>query len=385
MRSYDSRKETAPEYECTIWEAGRATCAIGAAFKPIRVGQSIFHDDGAGTFNPAPHALDEAVVNEWPGREVGILVSIGTGKRPSSSDANHAQWYDGFLGEFAEARKRLIAKIEGCETIHKNMLSEYLANRGVNSHNYYRLNVEVGVGEFGMNEWHRLAEISTGTRRYLSRQEESSMIQDASAKLAKIFRANIRWERAQSVPRVVTQLRPPEIEMPLAVELPGDIPVYPVQYPLQASSNRTSFDSGPETLTVQTGNPPSPRSSGKTLQPHAPKAQPLSLSSSQLNAQPPNLPPKEDPDRQLVTVASPAYLCHGSENRMGSLGAAKDSGRSYNRIEPPPLPPKTPIPEKQAPASGPRTPPTFVLPYPPDDDDAPPAVNMARKPEYRGR
>src|ERR1700753_2060533 len=76
LRSYDSRREPAPEYDCKIWEAGRATCAIGLAFKPIQIGQSVFHDDGGGTFNPAPTALDEAV-SEWPGRDIGVFVSVG--------------------------------------------------------------------------------------------------------------------------------------------------------------------------------------------------------------------------------------------------------------------------------------------------------------------
>lgn len=53
LRSYDSRKEPPPEFDCKIWQAGRATCAIGLAFKPVQIGQSIFHDDGIGTFNPS--------------------------------------------------------------------------------------------------------------------------------------------------------------------------------------------------------------------------------------------------------------------------------------------------------------------------------------------
>ena len=42
LRSYDSRREPPPEFECTIWQAGRATSATGLAFKPIQIGQSVF-------------------------------------------------------------------------------------------------------------------------------------------------------------------------------------------------------------------------------------------------------------------------------------------------------------------------------------------------------
>ena len=155
LRSYDSRKESAPEFECTIWQAGRATSATGLAFKPIKIGQSVFIDEGNGKFNPSPQVLDEAVLNEWPGRDVGVFVSIGTGKRPNGTGNQQHLWWEGFvggaIGDFAEARRRLMSKIEGCEETHQYMMSEHLAKRGVNPENYFRLNVEVGVGEFGMN------------------------------------------------------------------------------------------------------------------------------------------------------------------------------------------------------------------------------------------
>ncbi|KAJ2905530.1 Calcium-independent phospholipase A2-gamma [Zalerion maritima] len=388
LRSYDSRKETSPEYDCKIWEAGRATCAIGLAFKPIRVGQSIFHDDGAGTFNPAPYALDEAVVNEWPGRDVGVFVSVGTGKRPASTDSQQAQWYEGFLGEFADARRKLITKIEGCEKIHKKMMTEFLANRGVNAENYYRLNVEVGVGEFGMNEWHRLAEISTGTRRYLSRQLESKMCQDASTKLAKIHRAKLRWDRGLQVPPPLVHKPISDIDMPFAVELPGDMPMSPIQnhHNHLSSSNRTSFDSGPETLNVPLGNTSSPRSSGERLQPPPQNAQPRPSSSPRASAElpaPPREEQKDDPDRLVVAAPTPAQFRYTSNNQQQGPAGADNYTRRHQRIEPPPLPPKTPLPEKQA-AAGRKPPQSYIPPYP-LDDEAPPAVNMARKPDRRAR
>ena len=155
LRSYDSRKEPAIEAKCKIWEAGRATAAAALAFKPIQIGQSVFLDEGGGKYNPAPQILDEAVCNEWPGREVGCFVSIGTGKRPNDSAHQQHLWWESFvggaMGDFAEARRRLLSKIEGCEETHQFMLREYLSERGVPVENYFRLNVEVGVGEFGMN------------------------------------------------------------------------------------------------------------------------------------------------------------------------------------------------------------------------------------------
>ncbi len=262
LRSYDSRKEPPPEIRCTVWQAGRATCATAIAFKPIQIGQSVFVDEGAGKYNPAPIVLDEAAVNEWPGREVGVFVSIGTGKRRTSGSSSSSSssggggggpqplWWEGFVAggvsDFAEARRRLLAKIEGCEYTHQFMLREHLARRGVLLSNYYRLNVEVGVGEFGMNEWDRLADISTATRQYLERDDVQWTVGDAGAKMAKIHFARARLaareareaaaaaSSSSSAAAAATAARPAtatsaasdftdsEINYPLAVELPVD-------------------------------------------------------------------------------------------------------------------------------------------------------------------
>ncbi|KAF4592224.1 Patatin-like serine hydrolase [Ophiocordyceps camponoti-floridani] len=348
LRSYDSRHEPPPEFDCKIWQAGRATCAIGLAFKPVHIGQSCFHDDGVGTFNPAPEALDEAVVNEWPGREVGVFVSVGTGRRPRSSGINQQSWYDGLLGDFSEARKRLIMKIEGCEDIHEAMQQEHLAKRGVNRENYYRLNVEMGVGEFGMNEWHRLGDISTSTRRYMARDREQRMIHGISTKLAKILRAKARWDRAErGMAESVKSSSAPNIEMPMAVELMGDVPTTFPATP-HSPESRSSFESGSDRLMVSAPTPAQYR---------------LATAGDKIAV----IGPDEHPRPLPLQPALP------------------------QAITPPPLPPKTPLPGnsqgRQRPPPPPppsRMPRMPTPPYPLDDDEPPPPVNMARKPGYRG-
>ncbi|KAI1822029.1 acyl transferase/acyl hydrolase/lysophospholipase [Xylaria intraflava] len=401
LRSYDSRKEPSPEYDCKIWEAGRATSAIGLAFKPIKIGQSVFHDDGAGTFNPSPYALDEATVNEWPGREVGVFISVGTGKRPKSTDQNQHVWYEGFMGEYAEARKKLIAKIEGCEAIHERMSKELLMKRGVNIENYYRFNVEVGVGEFAMNEWNRLGEISAGTRRYLGREAEQKMVQGSSTKLAKIHLAIQRYERLGNPPDIVPTLAPAmaSISAPLAVELPGDMPSsFPVRNP--RPSSRQSYESGADHLALP--NASSPRSSGERANSPGRGTSPPRLAARQQSTSPsptylstaPNRPHDEDPDRLIVNAPTPTQYRHATGTDKITISNSDEYPRRQphilqhqpHRIEPPPLPPKTPLPGNAGPggrrsmSSGQALP-----PYPIDDDKPPPAVNMARKPVFRGR
>ncbi|KAI0142224.1 acyl transferase/acyl hydrolase/lysophospholipase [Xylariaceae sp. FL1272] len=407
LRSYDSRKEPAPEYDCKIWEAGRATSAIGLAFKPIQIGQSIFHDDGAGTFNPSPQALDEATVNEWPGREVGVFVSIGTGRRPKSSGENHHVWYEGFMGGYAEARNKLIAKIEGCETIHERMKKELLMKRGVNIENYYRFNVEVGVGEFAMNEWHRLGDISTGTRAYLGREAEQKMVQGSSTKLAKIHRAMLRFNRMSNAPDIIATPASATAaayidDTPLAVELPGDMPSSFSTLPVRQHSppSPRSYESGTDHLPVP--NTPSPRSSGERVTHSSGRSSPPSANAHQ--PQPPGSnkplpagpkPQRDDhPDRFVINAPTPAQYRHASGADKIAIMGADEYPRRQNptqphqphRIEPPPLPPKTPLPGNERVGNG-RPPPAGQKPppYPLDDAGPPPAVDMTRKPQFRGR
>lgn len=392
LRSYDSRKEPAPDVNCTIWQAGRATSATQMAFKPIQVGQSVYLDEGAGKYNPSPQILDEAVQNEWPGRDVGVFVSIGTGKRPPGTGAKQHEWWEDFMGgpmgEFAEARRRLISKLEGCEESHKYMLREHLAARGVNPENYYRLNVEVGVGDFGMNEWNRLSEISTKTRSYLSKSEIQSISLGAATKIAKIHLTKARLERAEARrqagtdgpqynqdwqqnpwDRPINTVPPPAN---FAVELPGDDGFRPGQ----AYVHRPSIADQKYTVS----------SDGYEQSTH-------SYHSSPYNS------PAKAPARPSADYRDSARF---SENSYQD-GSPRQSQDIQPPGSPPPVPPKTPVnaptngglpyPDAQPPSmaspqqSGPRT---FMnmgelgrqLPYPVSGDPGPPpSVNMTNKPQ----
>jgi hypothetical protein len=296
------------------------------------------------------------------------------------------------MGEYAEARKKLIAKIEGCEVIHERMEKELLMKRGVNIENYYRFNVEVGVGEFAMNEWNRLGDISTGTRRYLAKEAEQRMLQGSSTKLAKIHRAKQRFERLGNAPDIVATLASPpmtSIDIPLAVELPGDMPSSFPTYNTRPPT-RQSYESGNDHLALP--NTPSPRSSGEMVnhgnghsspprvaaRPHNAPSSPTSLSTVSKPSR------DEDPDRLTVNAPTPTQYRHATGADKIAITSSDEFPRRQHqphRIEPPPLPPKTPLPETQGAGTRRPAPP----PYPMDDAGPPPAVNMARKPNFRGR
>lgn len=375
LRSYDSRKEPAPEFNCTIWQAGRATSATGLAFKPVKIGQSTFIDEGAGKYNPSIQILDEAVTNEWPGRDLGIFVTIGTGKRPSGTNHNQHEWWEGFVGStvgnFAEARRRLMAKIEGCEDTHQHMVNVELPRRGIPIENYCRLNVEVGVGEFGMNEWDRLSEMTIGTRRYLGKPDTQELVQNAARRIAKIHIMHKRLRGGDpNHSRQESWAVPPasnhhEVDgasqhhWPTAVELAAE--------------------------PVQTSSPTRTPQSGRT-----------SIVQPQIQFRPPasNLPYPDDRSYTSggdsnVAFDGSAFSRRSQDQSSYIYRPGDEQGADTSPNEPPPRPPKTPIndapsphlkvsPISARPGSGHR------LPYPLDEADArPPPVSKLRKPTYR--
>ena len=446
LRSYDSRRETAPDVGCTIWQAGRATSATAMAFKPVQIGQTVYLDEGAGQYNPAPIILDEAVQNEWPGREVGVFVSIGTGKRPTSSgNANQHEWWEGFLGgsmgDFAEARRRLIAKLEACEDTHRYMLREHLTSRGVPTENYFRLNVEVGVGELGMNEWNRLADMTTKTRMYLARNDVQAYSSSAAQKLAKIHLAKVRIERAEAARRAAAASDHPQYSLPpngwgqsmyglrplanpSAIELPGDNTGAPPPHPDYYYDSNQKY-----TLLDHDNHPYQPN------YPYQHRQRPSVADAKYIvtpEDQPPTPPsqyPAMDPRMSVLSHVSAAYQVESLPSHARSSPPSRHSqdvsqpatsATTPTATSAPPLPPKTPLQQHAAadrsPVSSatatptgppaPTTTSTGGLPYPagnsgssspprtfmhmgdlarrlpyPDAEGPPPPVNTANKPQ----
>ncbi|KAK6506597.1 hypothetical protein TWF481_005055 [Arthrobotrys musiformis] len=246
FRTYSSGVESMSYPNCRIWQAGRATCATLAAFKSIGINQDVFLDEGTGRYNPTPTVLEEACVNEWPGREVGLIVSLGTGKRPEGAREgdNKVQWWENLgtsLDQFTQARRRLMTKIDYCETTHQYVLTEELPRYGISKNRYFRFNVDAGVGEVAMNEWSRLSEVSTATRVYLAGPEVGTDMKECARRMAKLTRD--KWKKkiaadggivAEDKKAVV--MGPDGFKMeakangPVSTvyyEMPGDVPTQP--------------------------------------------------------------------------------------------------------------------------------------------------------------
>ena len=372
LRSYPSYNERTIEPNCTIWQAGRATCASGLAFKHIQIGTSVFQDLGTGRFNPAREILDEAILNEWPGREVGFFLSIGCGIRKKKQGEDRRQWWEGMASELAEARRRLSAKIDACEEIHKAMISEtvggednkgYLALRGVDERRYLRLNADDGVGHVEMNQWGDLAVIEGSTQAYLQKGDTRNYL---------VKGAEVLWEvQCQREGRARPDARYPEA-MPAYED---HVPAY--QPPAPASNVVELPGEDPPSLYPRPLSRPGPQYPAMYPHPFEQASSPqdkFAIVSSDKAPQTLDITPRISEDGSF----RPSSELYGSDRPYEG-----DPRVSIESI-PPPLPPKTPLqyqddPRRYTLPHGQNMHPS--LPYP-DNDGPPPVINLARKPQF---
>ena len=159
---------------CTIVEAARATSAAPTFFEPVKITfsngtTSTFIDGGVGFNNPAWQAVEEAH-QIWPGREIGLLLSVGTG---SSAPPQFRQNWLGITTEIAAAR--FIAK---CITVSGNVNQSIRrsAEFAPEKENYFRFDVD-HLGDIKLEEWKVLDEVNALTRQYMNgveRQREKT-------------------------------------------------------------------------------------------------------------------------------------------------------------------------------------------------------------------
>lgn len=357
LRSYPSPAESMPSYRTTIWQAGRATCATAAAFKSITIDQTTFLDEGAGMYNPAFQVLDEAHLHEFPDCEIGAFVSVGTGKRlkPATAPAEKREWWEGVAFEgFAEAKRRLMRRIDDCERVHRELVDgddggrPKLAQGGVATQDYYRFNVEVGVGEFGMNEWNRLSEVATGTRRYLSQRETSRFVKECAGKLVSIEKQGI--DDGTKI-----KFRPSKFGG-------GDAQL--AELPSSAVKESQLFHS-------QQQQPQQQQSQQQHPSQHSQQQHPSQHPQQQQRQQRPPQSQQQRPPQQhhRPSVTSPSNVTMPDENIY-------TSPTSQNR------PPQFPPPQSQSPARRPSHPPPDVTRRPSHPQPSHPPSDVSRRPSY---
>ncbi len=157
-----------PGYNCTIWEAARATSASPRFFKRICIGdsglQEEFIDAGMGCNNPVRYLIVEAQREFGSAREVSCIVSIGTGK-PKVAGFKAPSFFQRALP--LDLVKVLASMATDTEAQASVMKARYQNCPSL----YHRLNVERGLDEITLEEWEKLGEVKTHTMTYLGEDD----------------------------------------------------------------------------------------------------------------------------------------------------------------------------------------------------------------------
>lgn len=155
FRTYDSPKGSFEEV--TIWEACRATLAAPTYFPPVSVGHPpvAFVDGGLGYNNPIQALLEERT-NVWPSRDIGCIVSIGTGIA-IPQDVGRS------LKPLVKTLKKIAVDTEQVARETKERMQHEYPSQDI----YFRFNVQHGLGSISLEKWKELGRVRTVTEDYL--------------------------------------------------------------------------------------------------------------------------------------------------------------------------------------------------------------------------
>ena len=162
FRSYDVTKNR--EYNCTIWEAARATSAAPTFFKRIKIGPSgsgiEYVDAGIGCNNPVKQVIAEAARVFGEDAQIAGIVSIGTGQSGSVGLAKPDAFQKWLPTNLIKVLKDL-ATDSG--RVAEEMEQKYKNVAGL----YNRLDVDRGLQSVSLDEWKRLGDVRAHTKNYM--------------------------------------------------------------------------------------------------------------------------------------------------------------------------------------------------------------------------
>ena len=154
-------------FNCTIWEAARATSATPTFFKSIEIGgpgtRQRYIDGGVGLNNPTAQMLLEAE-SIFPGRRVACIISIGTGQTEMTSISKPSYWQKVIPTGVIKA---MVAITTDCETVAQDTARRFQSIPDV----YFRFNVDQGMQDISLADWDRLSKVAVHTQQYLKLEE----------------------------------------------------------------------------------------------------------------------------------------------------------------------------------------------------------------------
>jgi hypothetical protein len=116
-------------------------------------------DGGLGYNNPILPLMDEAR-HIWPNRDIGCIVSVGSGMLESKDIGSSLIPLFGSLKAIAT----------DSEKVADEFREDIRAKHGVNQRVYFRLNVQHGLEQVGLEEWRETERIFVATQNYTTRE-----------------------------------------------------------------------------------------------------------------------------------------------------------------------------------------------------------------------
>ncbi|KAG6902391.1 hypothetical protein C0995_000596 [Termitomyces sp. Mi166 len=166
FRSYPVRANQG--YNATIWEAVRATSAAPTFFKRISVGtapKEEFVDGGLRCNNPTDELFREAQSVYGRERAIACIMSIGAG-HPRMIALRKPKGFQRLF--WTKLLKALVAIAEDCEELSNKFEEKYGVGRMERKEKtYFRLNVQQGMQDVGLEEWMKMGEVKSHTVQYM--------------------------------------------------------------------------------------------------------------------------------------------------------------------------------------------------------------------------
>ncbi|KAJ4295959.1 hypothetical protein N0V88_004661 [Collariella sp. IMI 366227] len=162
-----------------IWEAARATTAASSYFKPQLLGNSAtaqpFIDAAIGVNNPVDHLLKEAVSEFGFGRQLGCVVSIGTGTRDLVIKTEVSSWRKPFgtISYYKSLLKALKSTATDGEEPHRLLQARLDLFPG----SYFRFNVPDAAEKVELHHYKKIPELKEMTVDYLKGVDVTRQIQ----------------------------------------------------------------------------------------------------------------------------------------------------------------------------------------------------------------
>lgn len=152
--------------ETKIWQALRATSAAPTFFEEISFGTpKITYIDGGLGYNSPCVEIDAQAKSIWKGRAIGCVVSIGTGLQ-TIPNIQKTGWLPIDDLSIASAIVQMATSTTRVDNEMQRMYRDTETE-------YYRWDVDVGLGDISLEQWMREDEMASATQRYMEDPDQS--------------------------------------------------------------------------------------------------------------------------------------------------------------------------------------------------------------------